>query len=47
MSAQIITVDDIQKLNRETVDKFRASFILKIVDNSLGADATNNYGRIT
>ena len=43
VSARIITLHDMQKINRETIDKSKASFILNIVDSSLEANATNNF----
>ena len=36
-------MDDIQEIDYMPRDKSKATFILKHVDNSLGADATNNF----
>ena len=39
-------MDDIQEIDHMPRNKSRASFILKSVDNSLGADATNNFYKL-
>ena len=39
-------MDDIQEIDHMPRNKSRASFILKSVDNSLGAECTNNFYKL-
>ena len=39
-------MDDIQEIDHMPRDKSKGTFILKSVDNSLGADATDNFYKL-